>query len=320
MAYFDHCAICNFMIKCAMCEKELKQITRNHLLRHDITVAQYREKFPNAPLQDESILLKGEKNPFFGKTHTDEIKQKLSKRFTGKPNPKAAQKIAKLWREKEGVYRKMMASDSYRSTMSKATKAHWNSSESDDHRQKNSESLKRLRPSYTERLAEVQITDSYRNLLSDSITTMWATLTPEAKNARIEKQLTSVMKNGTMSSKGEDVLFELLKTQYPETKRFIWFHPSQTGSKNLWNIDFFIPEIKTYVQFDGVYWHGLDRPIEIIRESNSKRDKTIYKKWSTDHEQDAWFEKTNRRLIRVTDIDFKKDANACLQKIKGHNV
>lgn len=210
----------------------------------------------------------------------------------------------------------MMASDSYRQTMSRATQAHWDSEKSDAHRLLNKESLTKFRPTYESKLIELRQSQSYKENLSNAIKKMWATLPPESKNDRIAKQLTTVMKNGAMSSKGEDELFSLIQEKYPDVKRFVWFHPSQTGSANLWNIDFFIPEINTYVQFDGIYWHGLDRPIEKIKRSKTKRDESIYRKWLTDQEQDHWFAKSEKKLVRITDVEFQKDPFACLRKIE----
>jgi very-short-patch-repair endonuclease len=82
-----------------------------------------------------------------------------------------------------------------------------------------------------------------------------------------------------------------------------------------WLIDFYIKSIDTYVQLDGVYWHGLDRPIEVIAEHKTKRDVQIHKRWIVDREQNQWFSANNLRLIRITDKEFKKDQNLCMRKI-----
>ena len=75
---------------------------------------------------------------------------------------------------------------------------------------------------------------------------------------------------------------------------------------NRWPIDFYVKSIDTYVQLDGVYWHGLDRPIEVISEHRTKRDAQIHKKWLTDREQDRWFREQGLNLIRLTDVQFYK--------------
>jgi hypothetical protein len=59
------------------------------------------------------------------------------------------------------------------------------------------------------------------------------------------------------------------------------------------------------VQLDGVYWHGLDRPIDVIAERRTKRDAQIHKKWLMDREQDRWFVENGMRLIRITDLQFR---------------
>lgn len=99
------------------------------------------------------------------------------------------------------------------------------------------------------------------------------------------------------SSKAEAQFGDLLRKHFDAVKHQKWI--------NGWPIDFYIPSLDTYVQFDGVYWHGLDRPIEIIRASSKIRDRAIVQKWETDRVQDAWFAEAGIRLIRVTDIQFK---------------
>lgn len=75
-------------------------------------------------------------------------------------------------------------------------------------------------------------------------------------------------------------------------------------------IDFYVKSIDTYVQFDGVYWHGLNRPIDVIQTSTSVRDKTIFKHWLNDREQDTWFAEKGLRLVRITDV---QDANEAIK-------
>ena len=83
-----------------------------------------------------------------------------------------------------------------------------------------------------------------------------------------------------------------------------------------WPIDFYIKSIDTYVQLDGVYWHGLDRPIEAIAEHRTKRDVQIHKKWLIDRQQVEWFASRGLRLVRITDQEFKADPGACLLKVE----
>lgn len=88
---------------------------------------------------------------------------------------------------------------------------------------------------------------------------------------------------------------------------------------NGWFIDFYIGSLDTYVQFDGAYWHGLDRPMEVICEYKTPRDEQIHKKWMTDREQETWFQSQGLRLIRVVDRDFKRDQASVLLRLKDQN-
>jgi G:T-mismatch repair DNA endonuclease (very short patch repair protein) len=72
-----------------------------------------------------------------------------------------------------------------------------------------------------------------------------------------------------------------------------------------WSFDFYIQSLDVYVQFDGVYWHGLDRPIEEIANSMNESDKGIYKKWKRDRKQDEWFDANSMKLVRIIECEFK---------------
>lgn len=68
-------------VVCLICGKEFDQLS-NHLKVHNINIGQYKEKYPNAKTISEEIHNKrsnsvfGESNPFSGKKHTKESKDK----------------------------------------------------------------------------------------------------------------------------------------------------------------------------------------------------------------------------------------------------
>lgn len=83
------------------------------------------------------------------------------------------------------------------------------------------------------------------------------------------------------------------------SKDSIVTHPFING----WSIDVFIKPISTYVQVDGAFWHGLDRPIEIVKETHPK----IYRKWCIDREQERWFSnQANVKLVRLVDTQLRE--------------
>lgn len=92
-------------------------------------------------------------------------------------------------------------------------------------------------------------------------------------------------------SKGENEMAITLGEMYGKVKRWLFV--------NGWSIDAYVPTIDTYFQFDGVYWHGLDRPLE------GHPEPKIVKKHATDIEQNAWFLHHGIRLVRMTDVEWE---------------
>lgn len=70
---------------------------------------------------------------------------------------------------------------------------------------------------------------------------------------------------------------------------------------NGWAIDFYINGI--YIQLDGVYYHGLDRPLDKIAEFKTSLDKNIYLTYLRDRKQDQWFADNSMKLYRITDLE-----------------
>lgn len=112
----------------------------------------------------------------------------------------------------------------------------------------------------------------------------------------------TLKQNGTyVKSRDEDAFFEYL-CQCVEDEAVI----ERQVMVNGWRIDFYIKSIDTYVQFDGEYWHGLDRPLSVIAEHYSPRDINIEGTFYKDIEQNDWFNQNRKSLVRVTDKEFKK--------------
>jgi hypothetical protein len=115
--------------------------------------------------------------------------------------------------------------------------------------------------------------------------------------------------NGT--SRAELKFYEALQIVFGQEN--VCHHETVNG----WSIDFFVAGINAYVQFDGVYWHGLNRSIEEIKEFKNSNDKSIYGTWQRDQHQNFWFPAHNLKLVRVTDEEFNM-ASDKLDFIKLH--
>ena len=105
------------------------------------------------------------------------------------------------------------------------------------------------------------------------------------------------------------------KTSKTEDEFYVWLC-QKFGNDNIdrqkvingWPIDFYIKNFDLYIQFDGEYWHGLDRTLSEISQFKTSRDQTILQKYELDRQQEKWFSQQDLRLIRITDKQFfKKD-------------
>lgn len=119
-----------------------------------------------------------------------------------------------------------------------------------------------------------------------------------------EKRHVTMKKNGTYAkSSAEDAFYSSLCRKFGE------FDVHRQVTMNGWKIDFYVHSLKTYIQFDGVYWHGLDRPVEMINASKNPRDKVILETMQRDREQNHWFSARGKRLVRITDKEFVSMTN-----------
>lgn len=88
-----------------------------------------------------------------------------------------------------------------------------------------------------------------------------------------------------------------------------------------WTVDFYVVPLDVYVELDGVYWHGLDRPMDVIERCGTLTDRKILGTWHKDRLQDAWFGDNGIRLIRITDKELRgyDDADV-LERVKAASL
>ena len=89
-----------------------------------------------------------------------------------------------------------------------------------------------------------------------------------------------------------------------------------------WEIDFHIKSIDAYVQQDGEYYHGLDRPIEKIMERKSPTDSVILRTMEIDRLQNEWFSMNDAKLFRIREKDVRASnfsSLAGLLTLKGNS-
>src|SRR3990167_8938013 len=85
------------------CEKEFKRISNTHLKFHNLTMAQYKQKYPSSPMECEiylkSISSPGKQHPLYGIGHTLESRQKMSQSRMGPKNHRYGKKLPE-WHKK----------------------------------------------------------------------------------------------------------------------------------------------------------------------------------------------------------------------------
>jgi hypothetical protein len=120
-------------------------------------------------------------------------------------------------------------------------------------------------------------------------------------------------KTGTWSSKIEVIIKDALCEIFGKDDI-----QEQVKLNNRWTVDFYVMSQNLYLQVDGVYWHGLDRPIDIIKEFKSSKDRRILQTFIKDREQDQWAKTNNIKLFRITDeeITIWQKMNELLKQIQ----
>ena len=74
-----------------------------------------------------------------------------------------------------------------------------------------------------------------------------------------------------------------------------------------------------YVQYDGLYWHGLDRTIDRASEPLYPHDRVVLGTMERDVKQNTWFKEKGLKLVRLREdamriIDTTHD---CVQLISS---
>lgn len=122
-------------------------------------------------------------------------------------------------------------------------------------------------------------------------------LTGASPSAR-EKAYSTMRKKGlrAFTSKVEDAVYEKCCEWFSEVKR--WQYILRDDGK--WcNIDLYIPLLNSYVEVDGMFWHGLDRPYDSLSPE-------IKKKYDHDRELDRYCLQAGIKLIRLTENEVKQ--------------
>lgn len=103
-------------------------------------------------------------------------------------------------------------------------------------------------------------------------------------------------KNPWKTSKPERLLIEFFERRYGEVERQVKI-AGPPDMRKYYLVDAYIKALDVYVELDGVFWHGLNKPYSELH----TKQRTVYDR---DRAQDEWFRLSGRRLVRVTDKEL----------------
>lgn len=111
-----------------------------------------------------------------------------------------------------------------------------------------------------------------------------------------------------LASKQEEQFCELVLQPWAEHNNFTILKQYYI---KCWFIDFYIPELNLLILFDGVFWHGLDKSFEELKELIEIKGKNSvhnarYNNKHKDAKQNKYFEKLGYKILRITDEDYVK--------------
>ncbi len=118
-----------------------------------------------------------------------------------------------------------------------------------------------------------------------------------SKEALIKRHETMKRNHSFRNSIPEELLYQYLFSKYPGTRR--------QEPVERWAIDFYIPEIETFVNVNGTYWHGKDKSDLELMFSPNPRDAVILSTKHRDQKRREWFSTRGLRFIELWENEVK---------------
>lgn len=246
-------------VTCMVCDDTLKNlITNSHLKAHGMTVAQYREQYGDDALysssyrESKSIRMKGEKNPNFGNTWTDDMKQNLSEKLSGRETWNKGVPVTEEQKRKQSLTMK----EKYAS--GKIINARKGTTHTEEAKQKLSEAQVRYASENKEEMSErgkqsfLTMKEKYGDeYVKEHQQRMIDAITPET---RIRMNRTLVEANERKSKASLDQLGHIMKTNGYD---IISIEPNIIKGKNDKRITYICPNGKLHNNVRGYFKESL---------------------------------------------------------------
>ena len=270
------------MLTCPICNVQFKKIDSQHLMkRHGLTREQYLQAYPNGPIGasaetrqkvGSAVKLRGPRS--------EETREKISKNLKGKSVGRVAgtyvtseETKAKQSLSRKKFYEEVGVSQEWAANISAALKKRY--------QERPKEKMDRESDAYHRRvqivneLASRKKQRAHDNLKSELDKLTWAEVIDVSPGERvtvkcltcnndINRQIQTYRKHGFMQTichtchpplKGTSKAEEDINSFLQERGIFAQRHVKGLLPNN-WELDFYIPELKIAIEFNGLYWHS----------------------------------------------------------------
>jgi hypothetical protein len=120
---------------------------------------------------------------------------------------------------------------------------------------------------------------------------------PDVVQKRIKKMVENAQRQ---SSDGEHTVYEVLCGAFDVKQHLVIFY----RERSFWVVDFLLTKHDVYVQYDGIYWHGLGKDVEELKRLSKMGDKSAKMQVAAinrDRYQNRWFAKNGMKLFRIVE-------------------
>lgn len=287
-------------IQCQLCQREFPQITGTHLRSHGLSLAQYQEQFPDAPIISEEVREKN-RSALLGIERSDEFKQNVSEGRKGIRPENHPRYVKGAYSPSEETRAKMSAArQGYRHTeeiKQKIGDAHRGVPETPEAVENNKHAQQEYWAEHDSPKLGVPLSDEQKEKQSKAMLAHEETLDPEFKERRRQWLLKAAL--GAKRTPEQRERYRQARLRYMEEHPEEWQRFSETkleiefkawcdelgircepqcfityeGQKH--PFDFYLPEYSFLVECDGPHhwelpWFATDDPERFLQEQRQK--------------------------------------------------
>lgn len=248
------------MVLCHICNKKYRRITKSHLNKHNLSMDEYKFKFPNSILIDDALRYVcgtyfRNNNPM----HNEYIKKKVIQKITGlKRSEKTKLKISQARQGKTWGHHTKEHKEKMKLIMKLDL----------EKRKKNGWAFPPMSNAGKKRLSDSMLGNT-RGKNGHHNKGKKLNLTDEQRLNRSRKRIQYIQKN-PIKFKNTNIELKCREFLIKHNLRYIPQYELLTKS-NAWLYDFYIPSLNLILEIDGEYWHSSRKQInrDILKENEA---------------------------------------------------